>query len=194
MRNALVLALVLSVMGCVSSTPASAQDRPAARERGSVDARVRALLSGIETAPTREELLALGPEGLEALIRLHADTQEIGALRLRAITCAGWFEGPRAHEFLVGLSRAPGQDALHLRAALRALAAREGTQAVEELVRHAGHADVAVREAVLASLATLSTMDTVSAADRRAVRTTLEGLLAHETDQELASSIRARLH
>lgn len=193
MRIALALAVLLSVLGCVSSSPASAQQAPAQRETRAADARVRALLSGIESAPTREELLALGPEGLEALIRLHADSQEIGALRLRAITCAGWFEGARAHEFLVGLARAPGQEPLHLRAALRALAAREGTQAVDELVRHAGHADVAVREAVLASLATIATMESVRAADRRAVRSTLDGLLAREADQELAASIRARL-
>lgn len=193
MRIALVLAVVLSVSGWVSSPPASAQQTSRTTSERGVDARVRALLSGIETAPTREELLALGPEGLEALIRLHADTQALGALRLRAITCAGWFDGPRAHAFLVELSRAPGQEPLHLRAALRALAAREGTQAVDELVRHAQHADVAVREAVLVSLATLATMESVSAADRRAVRSTLEDLLGRETDQELVTSVRARL-
>ncbi len=193
MRSALVLALLLSVMGCVSSSPASAQAPRAGAHARTADARVRELLSGIESAPTREELLELGPDGLEALIRLHADSQALGALRLRAITCAGWFEGPRAHEFLVGLSRAPGQEPLHLRAALRALAAREGTQSVDELVRHARHTDVAVREAVLVSLATLATMDTVSAADRRAVRATLEDLLGRETDQELVTSVRARL-
>lgn len=192
MRRSLVLASWLLLAGCVSTAPAEAQEPPAAR-RADVDREVRAMLSGIESPPSREDILALGPDGLEALIRLHADTQALGALRLRAITCASWFPDARAHAFLLSVAHDQHQEPLHLRAALRALADREGTQAVDELVRHAQHPDVAVREAVLASLATLATREDLSDADRRAVRSTLEDLLSRERDQELVRATRARL-
>ncbi|MBX7191933.1 MAG: hypothetical protein K1X94_07735 [Sandaracinaceae bacterium] len=200
MRRALVLSWILSVMGCVSSSPASAQTSPragqttphAGRTTG-IDAQVRELLSGVEDAPAREELLALGPDALEALIRLHGDAQALPVQRLRAITCASWFDGDRAHGFLVGLARTPSLDPIQLRTTLRALAAREGAQAVPELVRHASHADVAVREAVLQSLAMLATDQAVSASDRASLRATLESLLGSERDAELVRAIRARL-
>ncbi len=190
-RSAAALFLILTA-GCISSAaPASAQAPRA--QAGDVDARVRALLSGIESAPTRDELVALGERGLDALIRLHADTTAVGAMRLRAITCAGWFASARAHDFLLALLHRDSLDALHLRAAIRALAAREGALAVPEIVRHAQHADVAVREAVLLSLATLASAEGVSAGERAEIGSTLAALLARETDAELVRSIRGRV-
>jgi len=190
MMRAVLLGLALAV-GCVSATPTSAQSSRRA-EQDDVDARVRALLSGIESAPTRDELLALGDPGLDALFRLHADQSALGALRLRAITCASWFPGRRPHDFLVRLLRDAGTAPLQLRAAIRALAAREGAASVQEIVRHAQHADAAVREAVFLSLVTLRTGEGVSAAEQAEIGRTLEAWLAREPDAELVRSIRSR--
>jgi len=195
LRAALLLGVTLAV-GCVSATPTSAQSGAQSSRRAAqtdVDARVRTLLSGIETAPTRDEVLALGDAGLEALLRLHADPSAVGALRLRAITCISWFPGARPHDFLVGLLHDAQTEPLQLRAGIRALAARESAASVQEIVRHAQHADVAVREAVLLSLVTLRTAEGVSTAERTEIGRTLEALLALERDAELVRSIRSRL-
>ncbi|GAB4205997.1 MAG: hypothetical protein OHK0013_22260 [Sandaracinaceae bacterium] len=183
-RRAVPLALVLSLSGLAcASAPAAAQTTAPASV--SVEARLREVLAGFEDAPARQEILALGDEGLAALIRIHDDARTLGAIRLRAITCASWIPGERARSFLLRVLRAPGQDPMHLRTAIRAYAAREGASAVDEIVRHATHDDVAVREAVLLSL--------VSLRDGDAVDRTLERLLAAERDAELVRSVRTRM-
>jgi hypothetical protein len=180
----LVLALVLSVSGLACApTPAAAQGT--APTSLSVETRLREVLAGFEDGVARQEVLSFGDEGLAALIRIHDDARTPGAVRLRAITCASWISGDRARAFLLRVLRAPGQDPLHLRTAIRAYAAREGAASVNELVRHAAHSDVAVREAVLLSL--------VSLRDGGAIDRTLERLLAEERDEELVRAIRSRM-
>jgi hypothetical protein len=183
-RHAVPLALVLSLSG-LACTPAPAAAQTTAPSPVSVEARLREVLAGVEDGPARQEILAFGDEGLAALIRIHDDARTLGAIRLRAITCASWVPGERARAFLLRVLRAPGQDPLHLRAAIRAYAAREGAASVDELVRHAAHEDVAVREAVLLSL--------VSLRDGGAIERTLEQLLATERDAELVRAMRARM-
>jgi Tat protein secretion system quality control protein TatD with DNase activity len=68
-RTAALLWFVLAVCCVGPATSASAQTAP--HKPQPVEARVRALLSGIEDAPTREEVLALGEPGLDALLRIH---------------------------------------------------------------------------------------------------------------------------
>jgi uncharacterized membrane protein len=194
-RTAALLWFVLAVCCVGPATSASAQTAP--HEPQPVEARVRALLSGIEDAPTREEVLALGEPGLDALLRIHGDARERGVIRLRAIACAGWFSGPRSRALLLRLLRQGTREVLELRAAIRAYVGqllREGpreAQAIEPLLRHAQHADPAVREAVLIGLVELHAQ--ASPRERAVLSPTLERLLATEPDAGLARAIRARL-
>jgi hypothetical protein len=178
------VALAGAGLGCAVAHPPVASAQPAPTSV-SVETRLRDVLSGFEDGPARQEILAFGDEGLSALIRIHDDAGTLGAVRLRAITCASWVPGERARAFLRRLLRAPGQEPLHLRAAIRAYAAREGAAGAREIARHGAHADVAVREAVLVSL--------VSIRDGGEVDRTLERLLAAERDAELVRAIRARM-
>jgi hypothetical protein len=162
-----------------------------------MDERVRALLSGIEDAPSRAEMLALGMPGFEALVRLEANAAEPGALRLRAITCAGWFHGERPRAYLRGLL-ASATEPLRLRAAIRAYGANlESTELaspdplLEPITRHARHEDPAVREAVYLTLVAVRAQAPASA--RAAITSSLETLLASETDAELVQATRARM-
>jgi hypothetical protein len=191
-----LLGLGLLGPACVTS----AQPRPAERSSPrtqSMDERVRALLSGIEDAPSRAEMLALGMPGFEALVRLEANAAEPGALRLRAITCAGWFHGERPRAYLRGLL-ASATEPLRLRAAIRAYGANlESTELaspdplLEPITRHARHEDPAVREAVYLTLVAVRAQAPASA--RAAITSSLETLLASETDAELVQATRARM-
>jgi hypothetical protein len=195
--------LGLGMLGLGMLGPAcvtSAQPRPAERSSPrtqSMDERVRALLSGIEDAPSRAEMLALGMPGFEALVRLEANAAEPGALRLRAITCAGWFHGERPRAYLRGLL-ASATEPLRLRAAIRAYGANlESTELaspdplLEPITRHARHEDPAVREAVYLTLVAVRAQAPASA--RAAITSSLETLLASETDAELVQATRARM-
>jgi hypothetical protein len=163
-----------------------------------MDERVRVLLSGIEDAPSRAEMLALGMPGFEALVRLEANAAEPGALRLRAITCAGWFHGERPRAYLRGLLASTSLEPLRLRAAIRAYAANlEATELaspeplLEPITRHARHDDPAVREAVYLTLIAVRAQAPERA--RATITATLEHLLANEADAELAQATRARM-
>ena len=195
--------LGLGMLGLGMLGPAcvtSAQPRPAERsspQTQSMDERVRALLSGIEDAPSRAEMLALGMPGFEALVRLEANAAEPGALRLRAITCAGWFHGERPRAYLRGLL-ASTSEPLRLRAAIRAYGANlEASELaapaplLEPITRHARHEDPAVREAVYLTLVAVRAQAPASA--RAAITSSLETLLASETDAELVQATRARM-
>lgn len=204
-RLALCLGVLgLGVLGLGMLGPAcvtSAQPRPAERSSPrtqSMDERVRALLSGIEDAPSRAEMLALGMPGFEALVRLEANAAEPGALRLRAITCAGWFHGERPRAYLRGLLASASLEPLRLRAAIRAYGANlESTElaspapVLEPITRHARHEDPAVREAVYLTLVAVRAQAPASA--RAAITSSLEALLASEIDAELVQATRARM-
>lgn len=197
------LALGLGVLSLGMLGPAcvtSAQPRPAERSSPrtqSMDERVRVLLSGIEDAPSRAEMLALGMPGFEALVRLEANASEPGALRLRAITCAGWFHGERPRAYLRGLL-ASATEPLRLRAAIRAYGANlEAAELaspeplLEPITRHARHDDPAVREAVYLTLIAVRAQAPERA--RATITSTLEHLLASEADAELVQATRARM-
>lgn len=173
-----------AALGSAATRPVAVRAQ-AAPTSVSVETRLREVLAGFEDGPARQEILAFGDEGLSALVRIHDDAGTLGAVRLRAITCASWIPGERARAFLLRLLRASGQDPLHLRAAIRGYAAHEGAAAAPEIARHGAHADPAVREAVLLSL--------VSLRDGGDVDRTLERLLAAERDAELVRAIRARM-
>ncbi len=196
-RSFCVVSLVLA-LGCTGpASLASAQSRPASRGAQSIDARVRELLSGIEEAPTREELLALGQDALDTLVRIQRDPAEQGVLRLRAITCASWFPGTRSRGFLTELLGRRGLEPLQLRAAIRGLGAQLGREglpdasSLEPILSHARHDDPVVREAVLVTLIELRAQAPATA--RASIEQTLERLLAAETDADLVRASRVRL-
>lgn len=143
----------------VEAQAVSSRGQSAAVDR--LEAQLRVALSGYEDAPSRASIAQLGEDGVAALLRIHADTSLLGAIRLRAVTCLGWIPGASSRRALEDLL-ASSPPALELRAAIRALAdhartAHEEAAAAARIAPFARHADEAVREAVALELRALQT-------------------------------------
>ncbi len=189
------LGLGLLAASASLAAPARAQSGPRAEAGGALRERVRAMLSGIEDAPSDEAIAALGEPGLEALIELAGDRDELGVVRLRAITAVGLSQSPRARAFLGALLADRELDPLALRAAARAYVAALGEEVTERALASvlalASHPDPAVREGAVLALATAR--DRLRGPGRVALERRLEALVAHEPDPALARALRARV-
>lgn len=134
--------------------PAQAQDAP------SRDA-VRALLSGIEEAPSAAEWEALGPGAVAVLAALHDDPSEAPFVRLRTLWAARFFATDESHALLArALER---EDGLALRTAIESLAHAFGAAEVSRIAPFLGHDDVVVRESAIRALDTIHVAAATSA-------------------------------
>lgn len=149
----------------------------------SVD-RVRTLLSAFEGVAPETAWRALGPETVTVLRALYEDREELPFVRMRAVEVAGYYPTEASHAFLRDVVRAPAQQDLILRRALRALTRAFGERAIDDVRPFLSHRTVIVREAAVRALAVVT-------APR--VRPLLEARLVQERDPEVRRRLEAAL-
>ena len=121
---------------------------------GPLRAQVLPQLQGIEDAPAAESLRALGP-GVDAeLMEIFQDSSQPRSTRARALHALGWFPTPESRLILVGAL--DGEDRVLARKAVTALGEGWGADALPELGRALGAADVHTRESAARALGNLN--------------------------------------
>jgi HEAT repeat protein len=134
---------VALLLAALAPSPALAQDAAA----------VRAMLGGVEDAPSAAEWEALGPGAVAVLAQLFDDRREAPIVRTRAVWAARFYPTAESRDFLERVVRAEG--GLVRRTAAESLAAAFGASAVPTLVPLLEDADPAVREGVIRALGRL---------------------------------------
>ncbi|HJL05493.1 MAG TPA: HEAT repeat domain-containing protein [Polyangiaceae bacterium LLY-WYZ-15_(1-7)] len=155
-----LLAFLGVPVGVPVGVPAGLPASPAAAQPAPDDAlvsQVRQLLSGVEAVPPAATWRALGSGGLRALVALYQSPTEPPFVRARAVSAAAHYPVPAARTFLKAVAGAPGQDALFVRRAVRALGAAFGAQAEADLRPYLAHPAPAVRVAAARALAPIDT-------------------------------------
>lgn len=181
--RASILALVLGlapIPALVAGT-ASAQSTPPPSQVPT-EARVVAMLSGVEDVPGVETWRAMGPGLVPVLARIVDDAQRPGFVRLRAVQVAGVFTTDAAKSLLRRAVR--GRDPLMAREAAIAMARAFGRDAIADVAPLLEHADTAVREGAIRALGSI---------DDDGARSRLRARLARERDTVLREQIETVL-
>ena len=169
----LVLVLVVALFASVTAPNVAAAQAPSKEQ-------VRAMLSGVDTAPSAEAWRRLGPETLLTLIALYDDPSTPFFVRMRAVSAAAHYPTPATKTFLEAVARAPGQRDLIVRRAIVALGEAFGADALSSVRPYLAHPEPSVREGAAR---------TIAAMDTPAARAALEARANVETDPTVRAAL-----
>lgn len=165
----LVLVLVVALLApptapglLVAQATAQATARAPSKEQ------VRAMLSGVDTAPSAEAWRRLGPETLLTLVALYDDPSTPFFVRMRAVSAAAHYPTPATKTFLEAVARAPGQRDLIVRRAIVALGEAFGADALSSVRPYLAHPEPTVREGAARTIAAMGTPAARAALEARA--------------------------
>lgn len=129
---------------------------------------VRAMLSGVDTAPSAETWRRLGPDTLLTLVALYDDPSTPFFVRMRAVSAAAHYPTPATKTFLEAVARAPGQRDLIVRRAIVALGQAFGADALASVRPYLAHPEPSVREGAVRTIAAMGTPAARAALEARA--------------------------
>ncbi|MCB9614445.1 MAG: HEAT repeat domain-containing protein [Sandaracinus sp.] len=156
MRFAFVLSLLLFASPLVAQRGAPSRDQ------------VRAMLSGVDTAPSDEAWRRLGPDTLAVLVALYDDQSTPFFVRMRAVSAAAHYPTPATRTFLEAVARAPGQRDLIVRRAVVALGRAFGADALDSVRPYLAHPEASVREGAVKTILAMGTPAAQAALRQRA--------------------------
>jgi HEAT repeat protein len=157
MRSVLVVLLV--ALFAATTAPLVATAQAPSKEQ------VRAMLSGVDTAPSAETWRRLGPDTLLTLVALYDDPSTPFFVRMRAVSAAAHYPTPATKTFLEAVARAPGQRDLIVR---RAIGEAFGPDALASVRPYLAHPEPSVREGAARTIAAMGTPAARAALEARA--------------------------
>jgi len=157
----LVLVLVVALFAALTAPNVATAQAPSKEQ-------VRALLSGVDTAPSAEAWRRLGPDTLLTLVALYDDPSTPFFVRMRAVSAAAHYPTPATKTFLEAVARAPGQRDLIVRRALVALGEAFGPDALSSVRPYLAHPEPSVREGAARTIAAMGTPAARAALEARA--------------------------
>jgi len=118
---------------------------------------IDALLDEVETVPTREAWLALGPEVAHTLRHVVNDPKELGHRRANALYALGFFPSPENRQVLERILNNERTTDTMRRGALHSLAVAYGEDVVPTLEVYVKHTNYHFRETAVRALSTIGT-------------------------------------
>lgn len=135
----------------ISFVAATAHATPPTKEE------LRRALSGYEDVPPAEYWQRLGNETVGVLAEMYNDPATPAYVRYRAIYAVANYPIDATRTFLLAVARAPGQNDLHIRAALVSLGRAFGDRAIEDVRPFLEHREPVVREGAIQALDRIGT-------------------------------------
>lgn len=151
----------------------------AAEENSPTKETLRSMLSAYEGVPTREHVLAMGPDAASLLRSLHDDANEPAFVRLRSLSALRYFPTETNRRYLARVA-SRGTSLLFAREAILSLGRGFGDRALDDVRPFLDRSEKMLREAAIRSLGHMR--------EPRA-RTALEGHRVREREPRLRALV-----